>query len=34
MIALVGALRLAAGGARDYAFAVQPRWDLTSLSPQ
>ena len=34
MIALVGALRLATGGAREYAFAVQPRWDLASLAPE
>ena len=33
MIALVGALRLAAGGGRpDYAFGVRPRWELASLS--
>ncbi len=34
MIALVGALRLAAGGAQDYDFKVQPRWELASLAPQ
>jgi N6-L-threonylcarbamoyladenine synthase len=33
MIALVGALRLAHDGSRDYAFAVRPRWDLASLAP-
>ena len=34
MIALVGALRLAAGASRsDYAFAVRPRWELASLTP-
>ncbi len=32
MIALVGALRLAQAGASDYAFAVRPRWDLSSVS--
>jgi N6-L-threonylcarbamoyladenine synthase len=31
MIALVGALRLADATACDYAFSVQPRWDLASL---
>jgi len=34
MIALVGALRLREGFAADYAFSVQPRWDLASLSPE
>jgi N6-L-threonylcarbamoyladenine synthase len=34
MIALVGALRLAENAPRDYTFAVQPRWDLASLTPQ
>jgi N6-L-threonylcarbamoyladenine synthase len=34
MIALVGALRLGADVPRDYAFAVQPRWDLSSLTPR
>ncbi len=34
MIALVGALRLAAGDTQDYDFKVQPRWDLASLAPQ
>ncbi|MCC7218556.1 MAG: tRNA (adenosine(37)-N6)-threonylcarbamoyltransferase complex transferase subunit TsaD [Burkholderiales bacterium] len=33
MIALVGALRLAAGGAFDYSFVVRPRWDLASVAP-
>ena len=32
MIALVGALRLADAKVNDYAFAVRPRWDLTSVS--
>jgi len=31
MIALVGALRLAQARAGDYAFSVQPRWELASL---
>ena len=31
MIALVGALRLAHGGAADHGFSVRPRWDLESL---
>ena len=30
MIALVGALRLAAAPKSDYMFAVRPRWDLTA----
>ncbi len=34
MIALVGALRLAENAPRDYTFAVQPRWDLATLTPQ
>ncbi|MFO1316458.1 MAG: tRNA (adenosine(37)-N6)-threonylcarbamoyltransferase complex transferase subunit TsaD [Burkholderiales bacterium] len=33
MIALVGALRLAADGATDYTFVVRPRWDLASVAP-
>ena len=33
MIALVGALRMAAGGASDYTFVVRPRWDLASVAP-
>jgi N6-L-threonylcarbamoyladenine synthase len=33
MIALVGALRLAAGRATDLAFGVRPRWELASLPP-
>jgi N6-L-threonylcarbamoyladenine synthase len=32
MIALVGALRLGAGAAVDYAFTIRPRWELASLS--
>ena len=32
MIALVGALRLADAKTSDYAFAVRPRWELTSVS--
>jgi N6-L-threonylcarbamoyladenine synthase len=32
MIALAGALRLTSGVAGDYAFTVQPRWELASLS--
>ena len=32
MIALVGALRLAAGAPTDYAFTIRPRWELASLS--
>ena len=32
MIALVGALRLAANRASDYAFTVKPRWPLESLT--
>ena len=32
MIALVGALRLADAPADDYAFAVRPRWELTSVN--
>ncbi len=31
MIALVGALRMAKQGQRDYAFTVRPRWPLTDL---
>jgi N6-L-threonylcarbamoyladenine synthase len=33
MIALVGALRLAAADAGDCTFVVRPRWDLASVSP-
>ena len=33
MIALVGALRLAAAEAGDYTFVVRPRWDLASVAP-
>ena len=33
MIALAGALRLAAGQAEPAAIAVRPRWDLASLQP-
>jgi N6-L-threonylcarbamoyladenine synthase len=33
MIALVGALRLAQGGAQGLDFSVRPRWDLASLTP-
>ncbi|MGH8713763.1 MAG: tRNA (adenosine(37)-N6)-threonylcarbamoyltransferase complex transferase subunit TsaD [Casimicrobiaceae bacterium] len=32
MIALVGALRLKQGTAQDYAFGVQPRWELASVA--
>jgi N6-L-threonylcarbamoyladenine synthase len=32
MIALVGALRLTEAPSTDYAFAVRPRWELTSVS--
>jgi N6-L-threonylcarbamoyladenine synthase len=32
MIALVGALRLAAAGAGDFSFSIKPRWDLASLA--
>jgi N6-L-threonylcarbamoyladenine synthase len=31
MIALVGALRLDAGAATDYAFTIRPRWELASM---
>jgi N6-L-threonylcarbamoyladenine synthase len=33
MIALAGALRLAASSARDYGFSVRPRWPLEQLAP-
>ena len=32
MIALVGALRLRAGAATDYAFTIRPRWELASMA--
>jgi N6-L-threonylcarbamoyladenine synthase len=32
MIALVGALRLRAGTASDYAFTIRPRWELASIT--
>ncbi len=32
MIALVGALRLAAGAPADYAFTIRPRWELATLT--
>jgi N6-L-threonylcarbamoyladenine synthase len=32
MIALVGALRLRAGVAADYAFTIRPRWELATLT--
>ena len=32
MIALVGALRMNAGAASDYAFTIRPRWELASIS--
>lgn len=33
MVALAGALRLAAGGRQDLAIDVRPRWDLSELAP-
>jgi hypothetical protein len=33
MIALVGALRLAAARPGDGAFSVRPRWELAGLAP-
>jgi N6-L-threonylcarbamoyladenine synthase len=33
MIALVGALRLSAAPATDFAFSVRPRWELATVVP-